>query len=338
MEKLKNCKQVGCQVSEDGKCLEGLEIDDCPHFYWSEELQDIDETIEAPQNNPTSKQPTFQLFPGTELTLQQIDTVTNKYNCSWVVILGEFDCGKTTLLSSIFDLLQIGFFKKHLFAGSLTPIGFEERSHLSRTISGNEKPDTERTKSLGFRLLHLALKRLDSATIRNFILSDVSGETIRQARNSGSVMKSQLSLVKNADIIFYMFDGEKLRQEQRGATMLNANLFLDNAIKNGILDKNSVLNILISKWDMLFDDATFDLEKQIVQPLNSRFNHQLAVINYFKIAARPDESDKGIEIGFGLEDLLDKINTEMVNSLQKPEPILSMNSRKFEILKIKLDD
>lgn len=340
MEKIKQCEQIGCKISEGGNCLEGLEIKDCPHFYWGKEVDNVDvNSITDDQlSNLTNQVSNFKIFSGSELTLEEIDIVTNKYNCAWVVILGEYDCGKTTLLSSIFDLLQTGFFRKYLFAGSLTQIGFEERSHLSRTISGNDKPDTERTKSLEFRLLHLALRNIDSKNIQNFILSDISGETIRQARNSAVAMQARLSLIKNVDFIFYMFDGEKLMQGAKATTLFNAALFLDSAIQNGILSKKNILHILISKWDILSTDPKFDMEKDIIQPMKSRFLEKLSDIQYYKIAARPDESNNEIDHGFGIEKILDIIHFQNQIEVFDEGINLQKDGRYFETLKIKVDD
>lgn len=313
VEKLKACKQENCKIAQDGKCLEGLDINDCPHFYWDENgIDDSGTKInESSDTRNISRQPTYQLFPGTELEPNQISIITNKYSCKLTVILGEFDCGKTTLLSSIFDLFQIGHFKNYLFAGSLTQIGFEERSHLSRSISGSEIPDTERTKSLEFRLLHIGVKKRDSSKINHLILSDISGETIRQARNSGSVMKSRLSLVKDADYVVYMFDGEKLNPANRSTTLLNSNLFIQSALDNGIFDQETVLNVIISKWDLVSKDSTFNLETDLINLLDTRFKGRLKDVKYSFMAARPDEpGNKDIGLGFGVEAFLDTITSQ----------------------------
>jgi len=303
MGDIKSCKQIDCEVRLDGNCLEGLDIEECPHFYWAEtedvETEEVDDSVLVPtQSNKIS------LFRGTELSLTDMKYITHRYKCDLVVILGDLDCGKTTLLATIFDMFQIGGFKKYIFAGSLTQKGFEIRSHLSRVESGGTVADTERTKVLEFRLLHIAIQN-EERLLKHFLLSDISGETIKLARSSSTAMKEQLGSVKLADHIIYVIDGQKLASRHRIATIMDAELFIQSCIDNGIFSTATVLNILISKWDLL-SKVDFDIDSTVVTKLNQRFDKSLKAINYKKIASRPqDASEEEVNLGFGVENLID---------------------------------
>lgn len=306
MSEVKACKQTGCPVNKNGECLEGIDLekDNCTHFYWDnvdENEVPSDEKEPAIPPVPTNR---VSLFSGNELTLQEISTVTKKYSCELIVILGDLDCGKTTLLATIFDLSQVGELNGYTFAGSLTQKGFEIRSHLARVASGANKADTERTKTLEFRVLHLALKPMDGSSIKHLLLSDASGETIRQARSSASLMKKQLEIVQFADHLFYIIDGEKLLVEDRVATMLNTDLFFQTAINNEIFTNSTVVNVLISKWDKLKNQSGFDLQKMVKEKINNRFSASLGEIRYSVMASRPDEESNGFDLGFGVQEFL----------------------------------
>ncbi|WP_428229171.1 TRAFAC clade GTPase domain-containing protein [Flavobacterium sp.] len=307
MSEVKACSQAGCDIRNDGKCLEGLD-QECPHFYWDEELVDEEIVEDESQSVVKKLSKKIEVFKGSELNLKEMLLVTQKYPCDFVTILGDLDCGKTTLLATIFDLFQIGQFKKYLFAGSLTQKAFEIRSHLSRMSSGSIKADTERTKTLDFRILHIVISNSEMSLKKHFLLSDISGETIQLARSSGSAMKEHLGLVKLADHIIYIIDGEKLAGSEKTAAMHDAELFIQSAIDNEIFCSETVLNILISKWDLLESSQSFNLDQVVINRINRRFSAKLKEINFKKIASRPDEENStAVDLGFGLQDLIDDL-------------------------------
>lgn len=328
MSDVRTCRQAGCDVREDGSCLEGLEHTECPHFYWSDDdiiEQEIDSEVASVFIKTTNK---IGVFQGSELSIGEISLITNKYFCELVVILGDLGCGKTTLLATIFDLFQIGYLKKYLFAGSLTQKGFEMRCHLSRMLSGGTKPETERTKTREFKILHIGIKSIEHSFVKHFLLSDISGETIQEARNSSSTMKDQLSIVKKANHIIYIIDGEKLSNSSRAATIMETILFIQSALDNNIFTKETILNVLISKWDMLENVTSFNLESSVVTKIKERFESKLSGINFRKIASRPaNENLSSVDLGFGVEEL---INDFMVKpAIQKKLISQSTKSERF---------
>lgn len=336
MSEVKACKQKECPVNKNGECLEGIDLenDTCTHFYW-ENIDDSEPiVIEDEPAIPSVATNRTMLFSGNELTLQEIPTVTNKYACDLIVILGDLDCGKTTLLATIFDLFQVGQIKDYIFAGSLTQKGFEVRSHLARVASGADKADAERTKTLEFRILHLALKKSNNSKTKHLLLSDISGETISQARSSAAVMKKQLAIVRFADHLFYIIDGEKLLSGERAVTMLNTDLFFQNAISNGIFDKSTVINILVSKWDKINNQPGFDLQKMVIDKINNRFGSSLGEIKYSYMATRPDEENAEFDLGYGVEEFLGNFFVPADNIRAIPAS-KSPSNRKFDNFQIK---
>jgi hypothetical protein len=338
MTQIKACKQAGCPVGQSGECLESLSLDECPHFYYAsgeDDLEPLDDAEGEPGKSAIPPQQVIrtQLFSANELTLAEIPTITQKYNCKLVVILGDLKSGKTTLLGTMFDLFQLGHFEQYIYGGSLTQKGFEVRSHLARIASGRSTPETERTKTLEFRVLHLGVKVTGRSNIQHLLLSDVSGETIRQARNSSTLMKKQLSIAKSADHLFYILDGEQLTFRNRAKTLLNAELFIQSAINNGIFTTSTVLNILISKWDKIKNEEDFNLD-EVTQRLNNRFSNDLKSIAYSKMASRPDPDTQEMDLGYGVSEFLSTILT-LDSKLSIETPKQKTRKRFFDKFQVK---
>ena len=129
----------------------------------------------------------ISLPSGTVLTEVQAQTMATDRSVRLIVIAGAVDCGKTTLLTSLYELFQTGPVKTSQFAGCDTFPAFEQRCHLSRVDSENENPDTVRTPYDGPHPEYLHVKIQDGAGEDghiDFLFTDVSGEMFEHARNS----------------------------------------------------------------------------------------------------------------------------------------------------------
>jgi len=310
----KICHQAGCNILEGGSCLEGIDVtkNECPHFY-------LDETIEVEQEDESSEKPekkrVFHLFTGKEMSFPETSIITNNYDCRLIVVVGESESGKTTLLAEYFINLQKGPFCKYLFAGSLTQIGFEERCFKATVASENISPKTERTKSLEFGFLHLALKHKDRMTVpaRHFLFSDISGERFRDAKMSTTLMR-ELTVLKAADFVIFLIDGEKIADlNSRALTIENAKTFIQKALDEQIFDFNTNLKIALAKWDFLSEDSSFSFEAKIIKPFGERFSSRLKSLEFTKIAAR--SKTKKIHSGMGLCELLNQWDTTDIGLL-----------------------
>jgi energy-coupling factor transporter ATP-binding protein EcfA2 len=323
---LKKCKQSACKVSLDGKCLEGLELDKCPHFYFDE----IDEN-RMQEASSVKLQPQIALFTGEELSLKDIKFLTFKFRTKIIMIIGEADSGKSTLLAVLHDLFQLGPFANFLFAGSTTQIGFERRCHPSRLNSNASTPDTERTKTNEFNFLHLAVKKKDEIDneASHLLLSDISGEKFRLARDSSASML-ELDLLKSVNNLIILIDGLRVSNKLlRAATILNAATFIVKALDEKIFNSSTRLNIVLSKWDCLYNDKTFDFTESIEKPFLTQFSNRLEEISFSKIAARPDKITNGIGYGYGLAELLTQWVSNPMNSESLKVDTTRYNPRYF---------
>lgn len=303
--KKKICHQKGCKILEGGSCLEGIDTNqqECPHFYFEDETTTIADSVAEKQE---VKKIGIQLFTGAELSLPETALVTNKFDSTLVVIIGESKSGKTTLLAEYFINFQKGPFKNFSFAGSLTQVGFEQRCFLATLGSRAKKPDTFKTGSMEFNFLHLALKNnnLPEQEIRHLLLSDISGERYREAKKSSTLMKG-LKIVRQADFVLFMIDGHKVAAPAtRAVTIDNAKTFIQMALDNDVFDSNTKLKVAMSKWDYLEDDSTFSFEERIEKAFTDQFASRLGSLEFTKIASRTHK--QSVPAGLGMHKLLEE--------------------------------
>src|SRR6266545_4833715 len=129
---------------------------------------------------------------GGALTVEASLRVTLRSAAKVVVPVGPVGCGKSTLITTIYDQFQLGPFGGWLFAGSETLLAFEQRSFLSRTASGRATAGIERTSlSSGEQLVHLRLQ--DEGQVRaarDLLLADISGELFQSIADHPEQAKS----------------------------------------------------------------------------------------------------------------------------------------------------
>lgn len=303
-QKFASCRQAECPVRSSGKCLEGLEPETCSHFYWAS-VEDADESQNEEQSQNTSG-PVLKLFKGMELQTSQIGLVTNQYSANIIIIIGESFSGKSTILTSIFDMFQVGKFSQYYFAGSLTQYGFETRCHLSRAPSGLDEPDTDKTTSKDFNFLHMAYKDVDSlkGKAHHLLLSDISGERFKMA-NASADMMHKMSLVKMADHLVYLLDGEKLKDKlEANAVITRAGQFMTRALDIGLFSQMTKLMVVFTKADLIEDMFTDGRIDKIKNDLLVRFGNKLKDLSFEIIAARPKPPTDKYPFGFNLDKLL----------------------------------
>ena len=303
----RKCKQDACTVSTDGKCLEGLDPDKCPHHFYLKSEDELASNSESSDKSSESNK-SIPLFNGVALTSKETPLITYKVPCEKIFIVGESGCGKTTFLATIFDSFQKAPINNIFYAGSYTQIGFEERCHLSRLISNAAVPDTEKTSTREFKFLHLAVKKLGhlEKPALNFLISDISGERLQLARDSSSAIQ-ELNILDTATDIIYIIDGEKLSDRKtRQATLFNAYTFIRRSLDDNILGPAIDLKIVISKWDTLCNDTSFDFDSVIVKYFKEQFGGRFKSLSFAKVAARPKKAIGEVTYGYGVFELLNE--------------------------------
>ncbi len=328
--KHRTCLQAPkCEVAKDGRCLEGLPLTECPHFSWT-----LEPTVIQPVENTNGQTiPHVVLQSGEEWLLDNLQEITNKYSTRRIFIIGDSDSGKTTLLIRLFNSFQHGPFEDFLFAGSTTILGFERRIHKTKIESYEDEEKTDKTNSIQFSFLHLALKRRDALDkpATHLLLSDISGERLKLARDSSSEMK-ELDMLRNADFILIFIDGEKIRDRKtRMAAIVRSESFLRQALDDGMILENQSVRIVLSKWDLLDNLDGFNYQAEIVQRFTASFGSRLKHLKFFVTCCRSSEPTQ-VDSFHGLKDLImdwsvnKPITIDRSNFSVQPRPSRAMAS------------
>ena len=248
----------------------------------------------------------INLPTGSGLDFAEAKAVTAAKRTQVIVVAGPPDCGKTTLVTSIYETFQWQAFGNHLFVASQTLPGFERRCFFSRTASGRREPDTARTPLGNAKYLHLGLcPEGSSGNSVDVLFTDVSGESFRHACDSSEECR-QLVFLERADHLALLIDGEKLAAPktrwsagQDVASLLQA--FLDNQM----LSASTRVWVLFSKWDFIVrspDDAAVEIiVGDIEHEFRERFGQRVRELCFARVAARPRNGT--LPFAFGVEDM-----------------------------------
>lgn len=297
------CKQKGCKAGSGGACLEGFtDLAACPYFISESarsepgstdvEGQPVDDISEDQTNTPE-----MVSLPGVdEFTFETASLVTCAALTRLIVIAGEADSGKTTLLASLSDSFQKGSLAGYLFNESRTLIGFEKRCHKARLASGGIRPDTDRTPpSEEHKLLHLSVQGIESGRTQDLLFTDISGETFRLAKDYIEDCQ-KLKLLWRADRFVLLIDGEKLASPTRREEAYQGGaLILRRCLETQMLDDQSFVDVLFTKYDLIQSAENIAQTKEfllrIESRLRERYENKVKRLRFFKVAARPEDPD-----------------------------------------------
>jgi hypothetical protein len=301
------CKQEGCTASNDGKCLEGLSLNSCPHCTIVEE-NFIDEIIvsDVIEAATTSDKEIFHnVHLGEALELCETNCITNSSLTRLILLVGLSDAGKTTMLASIFDLFQRqSNFCGYSFAGSKTLIGFERRCHHARIKSERDIPVTERTKSSDSRVfLHLKVNNKDNVST-NLLFTDISGEIFKELNNS-TIESKKFELAKRADHFALFIDSDQLSDlTNRNIAKTRSIGILRSLIETNMLGENTYIEIIFSRWDLLNCKSDVEIHTKFVDGIKEEIIKKFAKthnnIAFFNLASRPI---KLFKFGHGISEI-----------------------------------
>jgi hypothetical protein len=338
-----HCDQLGCNVAVDGKCIDGFELGKCPHYKMLA-VNESEKVMTGSNVESNSKEPKassfFEIYSGESLDINETVIVTSASPTKLIIIAGLPDFGKTTLLASIFDLFQRKqSFASYSFTGSKTLIGFERICHHSRIASERARPDTERTTNINPKFLHLGIKDAKSNT--ELLFTDISGEYFRDYISISFDECKKFEIAKRADHFVLIIDSDLLSTiESRQNTKTSSLIVLRSLIDAEMLNSDTYVQILFSKWDLLLDKE--DKEDHIkyidstIEDIKRKFSMQLRNLSFHKIASRPIHPNE-LQQGFGFEDFF-KIwvnNSPYQKELTLDNyPEMNISSREFSKYKV----
>jgi len=298
----KICEQSLCTFAENGICMDG-KGENCSFL---KNISDSEITIrqDTEEAFPTTKKSDIiKIASGDDLTAETFEKLTYEVPTKLILLIGEPDCGKSTLFASIFDRFQKGNFGQYSFAGTETPIGFERRAHHARIVSQNLSSKAERTTTGEFTYLHLKLKRRDDSVTSHILFADISGEKYKDARASDSIMQS-INIFRYSSHIFLIANGELLLNGGRHDLRTSLIHFMNRALKNNVLVPNQLVHLLITKWDkVLAANKAAEAQIYLVDHLKNKYPTIISN-KTFLIASRSVNAD--YPAGSGLDIFLDQ--------------------------------
>ena len=299
------CNNADCSFASDGKCVEGYEIEECPHAAGLS-LEDIPEAEES-DTPPAPPEPTIALASGEALDCDNASNLQRRNVSRSIGLIGPNDSGKTSLIAGVYDLLQGGPLSGVAFAGSSTLIGFEKVCHLARAVSQRTIPHTERTsRGADATFFHLDLHQEDVGLTSVFI-SDRSGEDYLAVTDQIS-QADQFFEIRRADCITLLVNGAqlanpKVRHEVKAATPQ----IVDALVESSAIRRGCRLAVVLTKKDSVVvsqhpDRVQKDFDELVESIIKSHAAH-LGEVRSFVVAASPKECEQ-VARGEGVADLL----------------------------------
>lgn len=304
--------------------MEGLNLGECPNYMGTE----TEAEIASPPLSEESAEPTvtseqsdelemIDLPDGLDFTPITASRITQARLTRVIVVAGDRDSGKTTLVTSLFDKFQEGPFAGYLFAGCRTLRGLERRCFPSRIESERVQPHTTRTtRGDGQSLLHLRLRAQTLISpAQDLLLSDISGEFFRDACDSTEGCQ-HLKVLRRADHLALCIDREKLASSsQRHEAFNTGKLLLQSSLDGEMIGLHTFVDVLFTKRDLL-DSSAMTFLDSIRQRLRVEFASRLGRLRFFEVAARPEVT--GFPLAYGLDEVLPSWVEETPFYLMRP--------------------
>lgn len=245
----------------------------------------------------------FELPDGKELKESAALKLAAARPIQLVVLAGPIDSGKTTLITSLYELFQWRQVDGYAFAGSNTLPALEERCYLSRRASGRRTAHTQRTPYIGPdpSYLHLRVRSLEGLRpFRDLLFTDVSGEMFEHARDSIDECK-ELTFLKRADHFLLLLDCAKgIDPNRRWAMFEDSRALLRSIADSQMLGPYCSVNVVWSRFDYFPQAETegehADFRADVEKELRDTFGNELPGLTFSKVAARPAKRQ---ELGFG---------------------------------------
>jgi Double-GTPase 2 len=263
--------------------------------------------ILASKSEPAAVPDLIDLPSGKELDGASTTKLESARPVRLVVVAGAVGCGKTTLLTSLYELFQWKAVSGYSFAWSETLPALERRCYLSRIASERSMPDTERTPYGQVRYLHLRVSGEDLALGElDLLFTDVSGESFERARDS-TLECQRLGFLRQAQHFLLLMDCEKLvRKEKRWEVAHDSMTLLRSCLDSGMLASNSLINVLFTKFDYFEAVKSPENAQFLIQlrgEIEKEFGSRVALLSFSEVAARPTRVAT-LKFGHGLPELL----------------------------------
>ncbi len=293
------CANSECRVAETGKCVEGLALAECPHY---------GKTALAPTPADAALgavETGLPLPSAGRLPVSAAGEVLRAHRTLVVAVIGSVACGKTSLIASLYDLLQTGPIGGFAFARSKTFHAFERACHHARAPSRRTEPSIERTPRGAVEFYHLGLASADRGVV-DVLLGDRAGEEYLIAIDNPSANANFIE-VRRADVVTLLVDGERLldsgaRHNARNET----EMMLQALIDGDVVAPEQRVVLVLTKLDAVHASSHRERAEADFAALQAKVRRLFALtfaeIDAFSVAASP--KDVRLPRGHGVPALL----------------------------------
>jgi hypothetical protein len=306
------CNQAGCQAATTGICIDKLAVTECPHF----NLLPPESDAGTPGPRPLAVD-MESVGPKRALTTAEADSLRLARESQLIALIAGPEAGKTTLMASIYERVRRRSLGNLRFGGSESIRGFEERCHLSRSISGGNEPDTKRTLHVEpISFLHLRVADMASGPEPvDLIMADRKGEAFSDVLDQPAKCRS-INELATCDIAVFLMDGDLLLANSTRYGHLSDTRRLVRAVhETGVLKKKAIAQLVLTKCDKVYasteKDEVVKEVKSVAQELSQKTAGRLEREVRFVAARRRSQA---VPAAFGLEDLVRSWN---------PKPFIS---------------
>ena len=295
------CANPDCRVTETDRCVEGLEFAACPIYGRAAES--------APSAEGAASEiaiPSLTLPGANALTLAQSSKVLRTGAARIISVVGPSDSGKTSLIASLYDLLQDGPVSDIAFAGSSTLHAFEHACHDARAASRRNASHTQRTLLGEVRFFHLDVMGGAVKGRLALLLADRAGEEYRSASDDAAVARTFPEIAR-ADTISMLVDGQRLLDVGARHNLRSDIVMISQALVDaGAARRGQRLALVLTKLDLIRaapDSARAESDfEALLSEFKTKFGAVFVAVEPFRIAASP--KDDTLPRRTGVADLL----------------------------------
>lgn len=253
------CRHPDCTLASKGRCARlaefGAPLEECPEL--------LRETLDAERSSPiiTATESMGTAWSGQRLAMEWCDRLTGYGPARLVGVLGHYDAGKTSWLSSMFLQLANGHLQdRYRFASSQTLKAWNELlEHVGEwdgTKDSQIVPHTPTDYSPEVELfLHLGLSSTAAPQRHvDIILSDVPGEWVQTwGRNAKPSHANRLSFLERCDALVLVLDATKLFEDDGRRFVSELRTILKRMVMTGDKRRCRAVALVLSKFDKVLE-------------------------------------------------------------------------------------
>lgn len=296
------CSNPNCNFDVDGSCIDGLSLDDCPSLskelnleLISPEQLDLGDNVDLVDEDVSLEDAKQLLIGQNPLSESEVSYLLKERLGKVISFVGPVGVGKTTLISSMYDIFNRPHKLNISFGRSLSIYALEKLCHHARVTSKSTSISTPRTSSSsGVGFYHISIQ--DSKKKRQEIfLADRSGENYTEMVDDISLGQNFCEL-KRSDLICILVGSNELGNCETRHLARRKTINLIKSVLRAVGDKDlTTIALLLTKFDLIDGSKEEKLCNSEVERIRqSLFKDCSLSLEVIPLAARPclEEQEK----------------------------------------------